>query len=243
MTEDLHWPTLEDAHAGDWALPGAAAECLEAIVRARRSVRGFLPRPVAEETLRAAFQVAQAAPSNCNVQPWRVYVASGDSRDRIRAALLQVAGQPGRPDFDRGADFKDEYRRHQVECAVALYKELGVERRDVEGRKRAFLRNYELFDAPHVAFIGMHKSFGSSVVVDVGIYLGHLMLALTAHGIASCPMGSLRNYPDVVRRELQVPEDIGILVGLCFGYEDPNEPANRTRTTREALEANVTFHR
>ncbi|MCA9630227.1 MAG: nitroreductase family protein, partial [Myxococcales bacterium] len=125
---------------------------------------------------------------------------------------------------------------------VALYRELGVERRDVEGRKRAFLRNYELFDAPHVAFIGMHKSFGSSVVVDVGIYLGQLMLALTAHGIASCPMGSLRNYPDVVRRELDVPEDIGILVGLCFGYEDPDAPANRTRTTREALDANVVFH-
>lgn len=242
MTEDLHWPALDDPEAADWALPSSAAQTLEAIVRARRSVRGFLAQPVPEPLLKQAFQIAQAAPSNCNVQPWRVYVASGAARNRIRAALVEVAGQPGRPDFDRGADFKDEYRRHQVECAVALYKELGVERRDVEGRKRAFLRNYELFDAPHVAFIGMHKSFGSSVVVDVGIYLGHLMLALTAQGIASCPMGSLRNYPDVVRRELQVPEEVGILVGLCFGYEDHSEAANRTRTTREALNANVTFH-
>ncbi len=242
MTEDLHWPELGDPAAETWQLPDGVASGLEAVMRARRSVRGFLPDPVPESTLRRVFQLAQVAPSNCNVQPWRVYVASGSSRDRIRAALVEVAGQPGRPDFDRGADFKDEYRRHQVECAVALYKELGIERRDVEGRKRAFMRNYELFDAPHVAFVGMHKSFGSSVVVDVGIYLGHLMLALTAHGIASCPMGSLRSYPDVVRRELQVPEDIGILVGVCFGYENPAEAANRTRTTREPLSANVTFH-
>ncbi len=216
-------------------------------MRRRRSVRGFLERPVPASTLRAIFELAQTAPSNCNVQPWRVYLASGSTRERVRAALLGVVGgaggavEPPRPDFDLGASFQGEYRRHQVECAVALYREIGVERGDAEGRLKAFQRNYALFDAPHVAFIGMDKSFGPSVVVDVGIYLGQLMLLLTAHGIACCPMGSLRNYPDVVRAELGVPEEIGLLVGLCFGYEDPAVPANRARTTRAPVTDNVRF--
>lgn len=224
------------------------AATLAAILRRRRSVRGFLDTPVPADTLRAIFELAQTAPSNCNVQPWRVYLASGGTRDRVRAALLQVVGASGgavappRPDFDLGATFQGEYRRHQVECAVALYQEIGVERGDTAGRLQAFQRNYALFQAPHVAFIGMDKSFGPSVVVDVGIYLGQLMLLLTAHGIACCPMGSLRNYPDVLRAELGVPEEIGVLVGLCFGYEDPSEPANRTRTTRAPVADNVRFY-
>src|SRR5690606_62116 len=97
------------------------------------------------------------------------------------------------------------------------------------------------FDAPHVAFIGMHKSFGSSVAIDVGIYLGQLMLLMQTNGLASCPMGSLRSYPAVVREALEIPEDIGILVGLAFGYEDPEHPANRTRTTRAAADSQVFF--
>ena len=63
---------------------------LESVVRGRRAVRGFLPDPVPDEVMRAAFELAQHAPSNCNVQPWRVFVASGPARDRLRARLVQA---------------------------------------------------------------------------------------------------------------------------------------------------------
>jgi nitroreductase len=42
----------------------------------------------------------------------------------------------------------------------------------------------------------MHKSFGATGAIDVGIYLQTLMLTMTAHGIARCPQGALRSYPD-----------------------------------------------
>ena len=49
-------------------------------VRARRSVRGYRPDPVPESVLRECLELAQLTPSNCNVQPWRVYIASGEVR-------------------------------------------------------------------------------------------------------------------------------------------------------------------
>lgn len=219
-------------------------DALERIVHERRSVRGFLPEPVPPETLRRVFELAQRAPSNCNVQPWRSYVASGKARDRIRDALLARLDAKVKPSYDFSATanvFFGEYRDLQVQCAVALYSEMGIARDDQAGRARAVRRNFELFDAPHVVFVGMHRQFGIQVALDVGAYLQTLMLALTAHGIGCCPQGALRSYPDVVREEFGVPEDIGILCGISFGYEDPEVPANRTRVPRSALDANVTF--
>ncbi|MEO6698644.1 MAG: nitroreductase family protein, partial [Paraperlucidibaca sp.] len=53
----------------------------------RRSVRGYLPESVSDDVLRSVFELAQAAPSNCNVQPWQVYVASGETRDCLRERM------------------------------------------------------------------------------------------------------------------------------------------------------------
>ncbi|WP_454885170.1 nitroreductase family protein [Sphingomonas oryzagri] len=44
-------------------------EMLDALLHARRSVRGFRPDPVPDAVLERVFAMAQQAPSNCNVQP------------------------------------------------------------------------------------------------------------------------------------------------------------------------------
>jgi len=216
---------------------------LDQTIRQRRSVRGFFSdRPVPREVLREALELAQWAPSNCNVQPWRVFIASRPTRDRLRTALMDAVGGGTMPTADDPVDeFKDDYRRLQVDCAVAMYREMGIERGDGAGRFRALMRNFELFDAPHVGIVCMEQQFGVGVELDVGMYVQSLMLALWARGVASCAQASLRLYPEIVSRELGIPENLRILCGLSFGYEDPGVPANRTRQTREPIETNVVF--
>jgi len=210
-------------------------------IRARRSVRGYLDKAIPQNVLDRVFELAQLAPSNCNVQPWKVYVATGALRDRLRARMVHNVSNniPPNPDYEYRGDFVDEYRRRQVECAVALYSQMGIERSDREGRLRAVLRNYEFFDAPYIAFIGMDPAFGTTVAIDVGMYAQNLMLAMVAHGIHSCPMGTMRDYPDLVREAFEIEDGTKILFGMAFGYEDPSVPANRTRTTRDDIAANV----
>lgn len=216
---------------------------VEEAIRERRSVRGYLDKPVPPDVLREVFELAQRAPSNCNIQPWHVFVASGETRDRIRQRLTELVkgGTPPNPDFDYPGKFAGVYRERQVECAVRLYKEMNIERDDYAGRMRASLRNFELFDAPHVCFIGMDGAFGETVAIDVGMYMMTLMLAMTSRGIGCCAQGSMRYYPDVVREEFGAPENVKILAGISFGYEDPDVPANRTRIDRAPLEENVVF--
>ncbi len=95
---------------------------------------------------------------------------------------------------------------------------------------RAMLRNFEFFDAPHIAILCMHKSFGLRVALDVGAYLQTLLLAMWSRGIASCAQASLSSYPGIVRRELSIPDELRILCGISFGYEiQPCRPTARGR--------------
>ncbi|WP_234310788.1 MULTISPECIES: nitroreductase family protein [unclassified Streptomyces] len=50
------------------ALPSTASPLTD-IVRARRSVRKFLPAPLSPSDIRGVLEDAQTAPSNCNTQP------------------------------------------------------------------------------------------------------------------------------------------------------------------------------
>lgn len=216
---------------------------LDEAMRTRRSVRGYLDKPVPKEVLEQVFALAQWTPSNCNIQPWKVFVASGEARDRLRARIVEsvMNGEPFKPDYDYPGKFEGEYRTRQVACAVEMYTKMGIGREDSAGRARASLRNFELFDAPHVAFIGMDKAFGTTVALDVGMYGQSLMLAMTAYGISSCAQGSMRYHPDFVREEFGLGEEIRILFGISFGYEDPSVPANDTRIDRLDLSESVVF--
>ncbi len=220
-----------------------ATQSLEDAIRNRRSVRGFLPTPVPEQVLNDIFASAQLAPSNCNIQPWQVFVASGATRDELKKRMVERAmgGSPVNPDFEHLPNFEGVYRKRQVDCAVELYNNMGIARDDKMGRMRATLRNFELFDAPHVCFIGMNRNFGVTVALDVGMYVQTLMLLMTAHGIGSCAQGSMRYYPDDVREVFGVEEDTAILLGISFGYEDESVAANRTRVGRAPLGENVVF--
>ena len=87
----------------------------------------------------------------------------------------------------------------------------------------------------------MHGVFGTQTAADVGMFSQTLMLAMTANGIASCAQGTLRNYPDLVRETFALPEDMKVLYGISFGYEDTSAVANMARTERAAFEENFQF--
>ncbi len=215
---------------------------LHALLEARSSTRGFTPEPLPEPTLRQLLEAAQRAPSWCNVQPWRVVITSPPTTARVVAALVAAAEQgPPRPELPFPEDYPSPHREHRRACGLALYGAMGVARRDEPGRRRAWLRNYQIFDAPHLAVVSCHKSLGPYGLLDLGVWLGTLLPAAQALGVATCPMASVVGYPQVLRAELSISPDDVLAFGLALGIADPAVPANAARTSREPLEANVTF--
>ena len=222
-----------------------AAMAVDAAIRERRSVRGFLDREVPAELLEEIFELAQRAPSNCNVQPWVPHVASGEALQRLRDELVQAGRDhvPPEPDWPADGRYPGVYRARQVDAAARLYGAMGVERSDLVGRHAAYVRNQAFFDAPHVVFIFMHQPFDTREATDLGMYAQTLMLLFTSRGIASCAQGALGLYPDIVRRQLGIAADCRLLFGISFGYEDPAVAANSARVGRAGLGEAVRFHR
>jgi nitroreductase len=215
---------------------------LEKMWTERASKRAFRPEPIARETLTSLFAAAQRAPSWCNVQPWRVAITE-PPKTRALADALHAAAKSGFPraEVPFPLDYPPPYKQHRVACGVALYQAMGVARDDKAGRYDAWLRNYAFFDAPHVAIVACDKRLGPYVYVDVGVWLGYLLTAAAALGVDTCPMASVAAYPDVLRANLPIAETDVILFGLALGRADDGAPANRCRTTREPVEANVVF--
>ena len=212
------------------------------IIPERRSTRAFRPEPIARARLVELFAAAQRAPSWCNVQPWRVAITE-PPKTRALADAMVAAAKSGFPSAEVPfpLDYPPPYREHRVACGVALYRAMGIARDDKAGRYDAWLRNYEFFGAPHVAIVACDRRLGPYAYVDVGVWLGYLLAEAAAMQIATCPMASVAAYPDALRAQLPIADTDVILFGLALGHADDAAPANRCRTTREPVEANVVF--
>lgn len=215
----------------------------DAIVNERRSVRGFLDKPVDRQLMEHIFTLANRAPSNCNTQPWTVHVISGEKQEKLRTLLPKNTLQGNMTlDFPYEPKYHGVYQDRQYDAANQMYGSLGLERKDKAERQAVFMQNYTFFGAPHVAFLFLPDHFGLREAADVGMYAQTLMLALTAHGLASCPQTSLGFHADAVREVLGIEADQKLLFGMSFGYEDIENRINNTRMGRAPLGETTAFH-
>ena len=162
------------------------------VLKARRSIRAFRPDPVPRAVLDSVFSAALRAPSNCNTQPWFVYVATGDVLEQLREELPQrfTQGDIG-VDYPYDGKYEGVYRDRQYASATALYDSLGIAREQKAERNAWFMRNFSFFDAPAVAFFTLPTGFGLREACDLGMFAQTVMLGLTAHGLGSCPQTAL----------------------------------------------------
>ncbi len=214
---------------------------LEAAWIERRSKRAFRPEPIERATLEQLFGAAQHAPSWCNVQPWRVAITLPPVTGEL-AQTLQAAARAGlpHPDLAFPIEYPSPYRENRIACGAALYTAMGVAREDKAGRYDAWLRNYALFDAPHLAVVACDRRLLPYALIDVGVWLGWVLAEAAALGVDTCAMASVAAYPEVLRAQLDIPADLAILFGIALGHEDPAVSANACRTTRAPVERNVT---
>lgn len=211
---------------------------LDDVVRERRSTRMFLrDKPVPRELLDEALELAMRAPSNTNLQPWRLFLATGPRRDRLVEALLERAALG----FPETVGLPEGFASARNEFGALVYGAMGIARDDKESRRIARLRNWEFFRAPVAGVVCMHRDLGPADSVGVGMFLQTLLLALTERGLGSCVQASIAHFPDVLRTQLEIPDDLTILCGLSIGYPDPAFPANDLAVPRNPVEKNVVF--
>jgi nitroreductase len=218
-------------------------QALETIIQARRSCRAFLPKPVPRTDIERVLELAQRSPSDCNIQPWHIYVVEGRLLDEIKEALYaeEVAGIAYSYDVKPIENYSSQFLERKRDCGWSLYGALGIRRGDREASRLQALENYHFFGAPNAAFLTSHVSTGERGIFDAGIYLGHLLLSIEAAGLAAVPQAAIAFRAGTVRQLVHIPDQQRLICAVAFGYAQPDHPANRFRLGRAPLGQNATF--
>ncbi|CBZ49066.1 p-nitrobenzoate reductase [Streptococcus gallolyticus subsp. gallolyticus ATCC BAA-2069] len=61
------------------------------------------------------------------------------------------------------------------------------------------------------------------------------MLAAAERGLASLPAYEFIRFPKEIRKQLEIPEEESLLMGIALGYAS-DKPLNDLRTTRNPLD-------
>ena len=212
----------------------------------RRSVRAFLPTPVARETVEELLTLASRSPSGTNIQPWKVRVVAGDKRLALSRAIQSAIDRDGMDAYQREWNYypqnwREPYLGRRRKIGWDLYGLLGIRKGDFEKTERQHRRNYDFFDAPVGLIFTLDEDLEIGSWLDLGIFLGALMIAARGRGLDTCPQAALANAHPVLRTELDIPESEIIICGMALGHADPSAVENRLVTERAPASEFATF--
>ncbi|MCR4419309.1 MAG: nitroreductase [Clostridia bacterium] len=209
---------------------------VEAIL-SRRTIRAFRPDPVDKDTVMRILEAANQAPSWANTQPWEVFVATGEVLERLRAGYLARLEQGVAPRFDlEPVQHWPAAHQKRIEALQGTrLKLLGLDPEAPETRQAIARYNYSFFGAPVVVYLCMDRSLNPWSLFDLGSFAQSLMLAAREYGLDSAPAVNLVAYPDLIRAELGIPEELAVVIGVALGRADADALINRFRSTRRPL--------
>lgn len=218
---------------------------IDQIIRERRSIRAFTSQPVDNELLKEILTTASYAPSGTNTQAWKVYVVTGDLKDKISNAVIEVI-ENTRKNPELGEQYKEPFPYYPAEWVSpyidrrrqngwALYGLLGIEKGDKDKMHAQHLRNYRFFDAPVALFFTLNKVLGDGAKLDTAMFMQNLMLSAKSHGLDSCAQAAWNKYHSIVLPLLGAENEI-LVSAMALGYADKNNIVNTLKPPRAGLD-------
>jgi len=222
-------------------------DAVDTAIVTRRSIRAYLPDPVAREDIEQILQVAARAPSGTNTQPWQVHVLQGAAKAALSDAILAVYADP-----DLNAQHTEEYpyyprawkspfidRRRKV--GWDLYALLGLTRDNKAGMAAQHARNFRFFDAPVGLMFTIDRAMEQGSWLDYGMFLQSIMVAARGRGLDTCPQAAFTQYHKIIADHLALPADHMVVCGMALGWADASKIENTLVTEREPVSGFVRF--
>lgn len=209
------------------------------VITGRRSIRGYLDKPVPRELIEEVLALAMRAPSSMNSQPWHFHVITGKPLDRIRAGNTErnLAGVPHSREFRTGHAFEGVHRERQVHVAKQLFSAMGIAREDKDARLDWVLRGFRQFDAPVCVIVTYDRELADSddTAFDCGAVTTALVNAAWSRRLG-CVINSqgIMQSP-VVREHAGIPDDQVIMKAVALGWPDESFPANAVVSERKPV--------
>lgn len=216
-----------------------AIEC----ITTRCSIRKYSPAPVSHEIISDIVRAAQWSPSYKNSQPWEVVAVSGSRKEALTAMLLELLenqAQP-EPDFPTPTRWPEPVNSRINELMAKRSALAGIDLNAPESVLRSKKANFRFYGAPWGLFILQDASLGEWSILDAGIFIQSLMLAAHAKGLATVPQAFLTDYSREIKKFLDIPDTMRLLLGISLGYSGSAPENLPPRPERVPLEEVVRF--
>lgn len=213
------------------------------IFQDRYTCRAYKDQSVSKDLLLKVLEDATRSTSWSNTQPWEIFIASGEKLDNLRKAYLDSFenGEPMESEIPRPDSWPLKFEKRMKEFAKEKFEKLGINRNDTLARQEHVRNNINFFGAPIVLFLCMDKHLTEWSILDIGQLAQSIMLAAKFHGLDTAPAYTTVTYPKHLRKYLNIPDNLKIILGITLGYGDIDHIQNIYRTKRERLENIVHF--
>jgi len=216
-------------------------------ITSRRSIRAFLPEDVPRSMIEDILAVASRAPSGSNIQPWKVYVVQGASKEKLVQALTKVYETPElaaeqKPNYTYyPKNWKSPFIERRRKVGWDLYELLGLTRENKEGMRVQHGKNYSFFGAPVGLMFTIDATLEQGSWLDYGMFIQSVMVAARARGLDTCPQAAFVPYNRVVAEVLGIGEDEALVCGMALGWADPSAVENGLISERAPVAEFTTF--
>ena len=215
------------------------------VIMGRRSIRGFKQKLVSRDVLEEIFELALRSPSSMNTQPWHFHIVTGEVLDNIRKENTKknLEGVPPSREIRSPLGYEGVHRERQIEIAIQLFQEMGIERHDAEARQDWVLRGFRQFDAPVAIIVTFDANLKDDDIskFDCGAAVNGLVNAAWLKGLGAVINSQGIMQSPVVRKYANIPDDQVIMICVAMGYPDENFPANKVVSKRRDVEEVATF--
>lgn len=161
------------------------------LLLAHRSHRNYLDQPLPEGALETIVAAAQSASTSSNLQVWSVVAVQDEAR---KNRLADLAGG----------------QKHIRDCKLLLIWLCDLARLENMGKEKGR-------DAAALPYLEILMTG----VVDAALAAQNGAVALEAMGLGCCYIGAMRNHPEEVAKELNLPKNVFAVFGMTVGVPDP----------------------
>lgn len=219
---------------------------VDSIIASRNSVRAYKKDSVDPKLLEHILTFAARAPSGTNMQPWNVYVLTGEAKKRVTDAVCHAfdTAEPGKYESEYKyypEPFFEPYLSRRRKLGLDMYSILGIGKGEKEKTRLQQRRNYEYFDAPVGLLFTIHRNMPSGSFVDYGTFLENIMLSAKSHGLDTCVQAGWSDYHEVIRKVTPIKPEELLLAGMAMGYADTEAAIYGLKTEREPVSSFAQF--
>jgi nitroreductase len=220
---------------------------VDEVIQSRYSCRAFLPTPVPRSVIEEILNISARAPSGTNIQPWKTWVLTGESKARLSERIIAAFDDPEEaathsecyPYYPR--KWESPYIERRRKIGLDLYQLLGIQKGDAERMHKQHARNFQFFDAPVGLMFTIDTLLEQGSWLDYGMFVQNVMIAAKARGLDTCPQAAFVQFHRIIREELGLADNETFVCGMALGYANPEAPENALKTERAPLAEWVRF--